>query len=177
MEGVLTIQGIRSNKFLPKAIQFFMWLYVVRVNICRFFSRKPYLKFIKTCNHWSVVFKDRNREYEAIGKGVVLRSYSLYSHKYVKEWDIVVDDIDSLENYCIKQVNKSYEYLNFFFHILKVAGFKWLGVYNDNRHSCIELVNRVLQIAGVEGINKYDNPYETQIKLEKLFTGKVVKEG
>lgn len=175
-EKILTIQGIRSNAFLPRAIQFFMWLYVVRVNIFRFFSRKPYLKFIKTCNHWSVVFKDRNKEYEAVERGVVVRNYSLYYHQYVKEWDIPVTDIEPLESYCIKQVNKGYEYLNFVWHILKVIGFRWLGSYNDSHHSCIELANRVLQIAGVDGINKFDNPYQTQLKLEKLFTGTVVKE-
>jgi hypothetical protein len=175
-EKIITIQGIRSSEFLPRAIQFFMWLYVVRVNIFRFFSRKPYLKFIKTCNHWSVVFKDRNKEYEAIGRGVVVRSYSLYYHQYAKEWDVPVQDIESLEEYCIQQVNKGYEYLNFFWHILKVMGFRWLGSYNDNHHSCIELANRVLQMAGIEEINKYDNPYQTQVKLEKLFTGTVVKE-
>ena len=70
-DKILTIQGIRSNAFLPRAIQLFMWLYVVRVNIFRFFSRKPYLKFIKTCNHWSVVFKNRNKEYEAVERGVL----------------------------------------------------------------------------------------------------------
>jgi hypothetical protein len=142
-----------------------MWLYAKT-------HRKPP---IKCCNHWSIIVC--NLEFEAIGKGVVLRDYSIDDHKYVKEWEVYIDDDTEVFNYLIEQIGKGYEFSNFFFHILKVAGFRWLGIYNDNRFSCIELVNRVLQIAGVEDINKFDNPYETQVKLDSKFEGKVIKGG
>lgn len=172
---ILKIQGIRSNHLLPLLIQASMWVYVVRVNIGHFFIRKPYIPFIKTCNHWSVVFPDRDTEIESIGKGVVEVDYSIEKHQYVKEWSIIPDDLEKVYSYCKLQENKGYEYVNFLFHILKIFGFRWLGSWNDNHHSCIELVNRALQIAGVEGINKFDNPYQTQVKLDKMFTGVVIK--
>ena len=46
-QTIITIQGIRSNAFLPLAIQFFMWLYVVRVNFFRSFTGKEKLPHIK----------------------------------------------------------------------------------------------------------------------------------
>jgi len=54
-------------------------------------------------------------------------------------------------------------------------GFRWLGIYNDKRFSCIELVNRALQVAKIEGFNKFDNPYETQVKLDEKYKGEVIK--
>ena len=53
-QTTVTIQGIRSNAFLPLAIQFFMWLYVVRVNLFRSLTGKEKLPHIKTCNHLSI---------------------------------------------------------------------------------------------------------------------------
>ena len=170
---MLTIQGIRSNDFLPRAIQASMWIYVVRVNIWRFFSRKPYLKFIKCCNHWSIIID--YTEWEAIANGVIRHNYSITHHQYVKEWKILVDNKANIIEYLRSQEGHKYEFLNFVFHILKVMGFRWLGSWNDRHHSCIELVNRALQLAGVEGIDKFMNPYETQILLEKRFGGHVVK--
>lgn len=163
-QRIITIQGIRSNAFLPRAIQLFMWLYAK-------FHRLPP---IKCCNHWSVIIG--NMEYEAIGKGVVMRQYSIKSHKYVKEWQVQIDNPMVVLAYLQDQVGKGYEFSNFLFHILKVAGFRWFGIYNDKRHSCIELANRALQIAGVEGINKFDNPYQTQVKLDQMFGGEVIKQ-
>lgn len=174
-QRIVTIQGIRSKAFLPLAIQFFMWLYVARVNFVRIFTGGEKLPHIKTCNHWSVIFKELNIEFEAIAKGVVEVEYSIEKHKYVKEWDFCVENAEPAFLYCRQQKGKGYEILNFVFHILKVAGFRWLGPWNDRHHSCVELANRVLQIIGVEEINKFDNPYQTQVKLEKLFGGTVVK--
>ena len=159
----MKIQGIRSNKFLPRAIQLFMWLYAK-------LHRKPP---IHCCNHWSVIIG--NMEYEAIGKGVVMRHYSIRDHYYVKEWEVPIDNPLVVLSYLQKQVGKGYEFSNFFFHILKVMGFRWLGIYNDKRFSCIELVNRALQVAKIEGFNKFDNPYETQVKLDEKYKGEVIK--
>lgn len=171
----ITIQGIRSKAFLPLAIQFFMWLYVVRVNFFRFFNGKEKLPYIKTCNHLSICVNN-NIEWEAIGKGVVKRVYSIKGHQYVKEWKVPTENYQEVVNYLDNQVGKGYEFLNFIFHILKVFGFRWLGSWNDKHHSCVELANRALQIAGVEGINKFDNPYEMQRKLNQMFGGEVIKD-
>lgn len=173
MKNTIIVQGIRSNKFLPLAIQFFMWLYRMRVNFVRWVLGKPLLPKIKTCNHWSVIVN--GKEWEAIGKGVVRRDYNIDGHKYVKEWEVETNFVNEVVYYLNKQVGKGYEVSNFLFHILKVMGFRWLGSWNDNHHSCVELVNRALQIAGVDTINKYDNPYQTQYKLDLLLGGKVIK--
>lgn len=173
-QTIITIQGIRSNAFLPLAIQFFMWLYVVRVNFFRSFTGKEKLPHIKTCNHLSICVNN-NIEWEAIGKGVVKRVYSIDGHQYVKEWKVPTENYQEVVNYLDNQVGKGYEFLNFIFHILKVFGFRWLGPWNDKHHSCVELANRALQIAGVKGINKFDNPYEMQLKLNQMFGGEVIK--
>jgi hypothetical protein len=164
----LVIQGIRSKAFLPRAIQLFMWLY----------AKANHLPPIKCCNHWSVVLPDSLMEYEAIGKGVVRRPYSVESHEYVREWVLLLNDIayEEVVNYLESSVGKGYEFSNFLFHILKVAGFRWLGIYNDKRFSCIELANRCIQMSGYRGFNKFDNPYETQVKLTKYFYNHIIKD-
>lgn len=174
-QRIITIQGIRSNAFLPLAIQFFMWLYVVRVNFFRSFTGKEKLPHIKTCNHLSICVNN-NIEWEAIGKGVVKRVYSIEGHQYVKEWKVPTENYREVINYLDAQVGKGYEFLNFIFHILKVLGFRWLGSWNDKHHSCVELANRALQIAGVKEIKKFHNPYEMQLILDKLFQGEVIKQ-
>lgn len=174
-QRIITIQGIRSNAFLPRAIQLFMWLYVKRVNFFRSFTGKEKLPHIKTCNHLSICINN-NIEWEAIGKGVVKRVYSIEGHQYVKEWKVPTQNYQEVINYLDNQVGKGYEFLNFIFHILKVFGFRWLGSWNDKHHSCVELANRALQIAGVKEIKKFHNPYEMQLILDKLFQGEVIKQ-
>lgn len=147
----MKIQGIRSHKFLPLAIQFHMWLYA--------FLRGK--KFIKTCNHWSVIIGET--EYEAIGKGVVKKPY-IRNHHYIKEWEISTIHEADVVRLLESRVGKKYEFMNFLFHIFRVWFGGWWGSYSSESYSCIELTNEALKVAGYS-IPKYFNPYETQTWL------------
>jgi len=160
----MKIQGIKSNAFLPLSIQ----LHQV------FFAIARFLPIRWVSNHWSVVLGDW--EYEAIGRGVVKRPYSLKDHHYVTEWEIKLSPQKevAIRAYLDSLVGKKYEYLNFLYHIIRIWFGKWIGGKNDT-FSCIELVNSVLLRVGVN-VSSYDSPYETEVRLNRLYGGVRVKE-
>lgn len=159
----MKIQAIRSHKFLPLAIQFFMWLFVPCENIRIFFfnlfhkENKQYLKYQKTYNHWSVIIK--GWEYEAVWPRVIKSRYKRNHHE-IAEWnfkDPPKEKIAWLESI----VGRPYGWGDLGFHILKVITGKWYGTNNDNKETCIEIVNKVL------GYPAGQNPFETQLLLGK----------
>jgi hypothetical protein len=142
-----------------------MWLYA--------FLRGK--KRIRCCNHWSIIIGDT--EYEAIGRGVVKRPYNISGHQYVKEWKIDSPYEADVKRFLDDQVGKKYEVLNFIFHILKIWFGGWLGSYNQNQYSCIELVNTALQVGGISlNLSKWSNPYESQVWFDQAFKGEVIKD-
>ena len=159
----MRIQGSKSNAFLPLAIQLHQYFHAL--------ARFQPLRWI--CNHFSVIIGDW--EYEAIGKGVVKRPYSLQEHHYAKEWKIPLspEKESEVQRYLDSLVGKKYEYLNFLWHIIRIWFGRWIGGKNDT-FSCIELVNNALIAAGLP-VSSYDSPYETQTLLERLYGGQEVK--
>jgi len=161
----MIIQGIKSNTFLPLAIQTHQFFHA----IARFLP----LRWI--CNHFSIIIG--GWEYEAVAKGVVKRRYTTREHHYVKEWNIPLTPIQEhlIIDYLDKQVGKKYEVANFWFHILRIWFGKWFGSTTHKQYSCIELVNNCLVLAGIQ-VSTWDSPYETQVRLERLYGGQVIQD-
>lgn len=175
---MVTIQGIRSHKFLPIGIQTFMWLWVICENIRIFFKntfrwitgskKRNYLHFIKCSNHLSFIstYYGVAIEWEAVWNKI---SKSLYkrNHHMIKEWNIEVSPEVEKEmvEYAESTIGRvKYELFNFWWHIVKVFTGKWYGSTNDKKQSCVEFVNRVLRIAGYD-IPVDANPYELEMFL------------
>jgi hypothetical protein len=163
----MKIQLIRSNAFLPMAIQTVQYIDWLWDNAERFLKGKKLVPLFAQDNHVSIIID--KAEYEALAHGVEKSWYSVKGHHHVNEWDIPTTKEKEVRKYLEDQIDKGYEYDNFFWHLLKVPFNKWFGAYNDKRHSCVELATRALQIAGVEGIDKYDSPYDLKRKLIEKF--------
>lgn len=145
----MKIQAIRTKGFVARAIHLGMFLWAIT------HGKKP-----KKCyNHWSVVIDDK--EYEAIGKGVVKHIYNPEKHKDYIEWEMPGRPVAYLE----LSVGKKYEYSNFLWHTFKIIFPKWIGSWTDKKLSCIELCTRVLQLEGYD-VDKYMNPYELKEWLD-----------
>mgnify|MGYP000855898940 CR=1 FL=1 len=164
---MLYIQGIRSHKLLPVLIQTGMWLWVPMSNIRRFFcnlfhkDKKKYLKYIKCNNHFSGT--NHYKEWEAIEKGVVKVPYTLEKHHYAIEWIIPIKATRHLEKFLDNMVGRGYEFMNFFWHTVKIFTGIWFGPTDMNKFSCVELVNALLIEAGYTEVQLHWNPYETQV--------------
>lgn len=168
----MIIQGIRSNKFLPRAIQFWMFIYLIRVNVFRLVTFQPLLPFRKRVpNHFSIICG--NDEYEAIGKGVIREPYNISGHQYVKHW-IVPDNVD-VADILDEEVNSGYEYLNFITNIVYALTGVWIGDFTK-RWYCVELVNYILIENGDNKVKKRWNPYQTTYYLDTKYGGIVIKD-
>jgi len=169
----MKIQGIRSHRFLPLAIQFYMWLWVPLENSRRFKynllhkDKKPYVKFQKTNNHWSLRSVRLGLEWEALWPKIVERPFILNHHE-VSEWDRTcsIEKENEIVAFLREQVDKHYETFNFWWHIVKVFTGKWYGPTGDSQHSCVEIINKVLMMLG-EPVTMDFNPFETQEYLGK----------
>jgi len=176
---MLHIQGIRSHKILPVIIQTGMWLWVPFENVRRFKrnlfkkDKEEYLKYIKCNNHWSPT--NHYQEWEAVEKGVVKVPYSLEKHHFAMEWFIPIKATRHLERFLDSMVGRGYEFLNFFWHAVKIFTGKWYGPKDMIRFSCVELVNALLIEAGYSEVSLHWNPYETQLWLMKNFKSEIVK--
>ena len=117
----------------------------------------------KVYNHWGFRDKKNNVNYEALAKGVTKTKRNLVSDSLT--WEIEITD--EAYNYLEKQLNKKYEYSNFLFHALKIVFPKWLGSKTDKKHSCVELIERVLRKSGYN-VPKFINPVELKLYLEEV---------
>lgn len=152
-----------------QTVQYIDWLWD---NGTRLLTGKKLVPLFAQDNHGSVILD--KAEYEAMSHGVEKKWYSLKGHHHANEWDIPTTKEKEVKKYLEDQIDKDYEYDNFIWHLLKVPFNKWFGAYNDKRHSCVELVARALIIAGVEGIEKYDSPYDLKRKLIEKFGQPIV---
>lgn len=167
----MIIQGIRSNKFLPRAIQFWMVVYWLRVNTWRFLTFQPLLPYLRVPNHWSVIID--GQEFEAIGKGVVKEPYDISGHQWVKHWE--VPDNADIDDILEPTVDSGYEYINFLTNMIYALTGIWIGDING-RWYCVELVNYCLIANGDKVVKKRWNPYQTAYYLDSKYGGKVVKD-
>lgn len=167
----MIIQGIRSNKFLPRAIQFWMFIYFIRVNTWRLVTFQPLLPRLRVPNHFSVI--NNLDEYEAVAEGVVKGEYNITGHQYVKHWEVPnTIDIGFLLD---KTVHKGYEYINFLTNMVYALTGIWVGDF-VNRWYCVELVNFALIMNGDTNVKKRWNPYQTAYYLDNKYGGTVVKD-
>lgn len=146
---ILKIIGERTSNFSARLIHTGMWIW----QAVRF--RKPE----KVYNHW--ILQKEGFNYEATAHGVekTVRPF----HEDMVEYTIHVSpkSIQYLES----QVGKKYEFANFLFHTFMIILPHWLGNKTDKKHSCVELVTRILQQSGYS-INTWSNPVELKNWLD-----------
>ncbi len=167
----MIVQGTRSNKFLPRSIQFWMWVYFIRVNIFRFVTFQPLLPYKRIPNHFSII--NNLDEYEAVAEGVVKGEYNITNHQWVKHWT-VPDTID-IGFLLDKTVHSGYEYINFLTNMIYALTGLWVGDV-VGRWYCVELVNFALIMNGDTEVKKRWNPYQTAHYLDTKYGGVVVKD-
>lgn len=142
-------------------------------NLRRLIKGEPLLRWHWPFNHGSSIVG--SNEWEAVAKGVVRHGYGTFKHMFATEWDIPTNKESQVRAYLESQEKKKYEIGNFLWHLLKIFTGLWWGSWNDDRHSCVELCARSLQVAGYD-IPKYVNPSELYEYLVNNFgEGKVVK--
>lgn len=173
--GYIKIQGIRSNKFLPRAIQFWQTIYKLRVNAWRYMTGQPLLPNLRSCNHWSIILQN-GMEYEAIGKGVIKHPRDIQEHQYVVEWVIpALFNKYKIEQFLDSQVGKGYQFSNFIFHMIYALTGWWLSPKFGNRWYCVELCCEVMAWLYTD-IEVHHNPYQFQYILDSITEGKVIKD-
>lgn len=161
---------VRSYSTLAKIIRFGMKLEM-------FFKNKKGITF----NHSDILIDGMVSG--AIAEGVANRTVNTAYLTDGKRRDLYIFKIklskkkkDILREFCLDSDNKKYEYLNFFWHALKIFRNKWFGKYgkqSEKRVYCIEYVALGLNKVFPNLIEKtwYVNPtdlYELCVKEFQL---------
>ena len=146
------IYGERSYNLSARLIHAGMWLYCKRYNI----------QHEKVFNHWGIEIGVNN--WEAVSKGVSRTRRKLKKEHVIYNVELTRESIQYLK----QQKGKKYEFNNFLFHALRIIFPKWLGSKTDKKHSCVELVTRVLRKSGYN-VPTYSNPIELKRWCKKYL--------
>jgi len=171
---MISITTIRTKNWSARLIHIGMWLWFKLRGLPT-----------QTCyNHVEVRFG--NMTSGAIDSGVKTRKWEDYvkskSGKYFQyknyQLNLTSEQLKNGINYLQNSENISYEFENFFWHLIKIITGKWLGDKTSKKTYCYEHAIRFMNSTGKYDLNVFMNPYEFEVYAEKnlkQFEGQLVE--